>query len=243
MYAPLGEGQNPSSVLNLQRDTYFKTFPSGLFGKVIWGAVISCILTFSVFGLFLFLFTWNQTKDFSLKILAILIGLLITTILDVLISTKTQGYVWGSGGFYRSRLAFSNIQGMFYEMWNLAIGLGPVGTRIFVILINALRFLGRADTSYMAPQVNFWGWFRDLNHFSFHLDGLMHEAHRHPYIERLAVLYSVKLYNGKNFATREGSAWRLLYVMALFPWLQGYRANKPHLIDHSEHEEEMSNEE
>jgi hypothetical protein len=33
----------------------------------------------------------------------------------------------------------------------------------------------------------------------------------------------MKLKHGKNFASKTGSTWRLLFVFALFPWLRKYR--------------------
>jgi hypothetical protein len=56
-------------------------------------------------------------------------------------------------------------------------------------------------------------------------DLLLHEAHRHPYVERLGALCLLKLNRGDAFGTRGGSAWRLLYVLSLMPWLKKYRAN------------------
>jgi hypothetical protein len=49
------------------------------------------------------------------------------------------------------------------------------------------------------------------------------EAHRHPYIERLGMMYLMKLKHGDKFGKRSSSTWRLLFVFALMPWLQKYR--------------------
>ena len=54
----------------------------------------------------------------------------------------------------------------------------------------------------------------------------MHDAHRHPYMERLGVIYMLKLRHGEEFGTRSGSAWRLIMVMALMPWLRRYRLDE-----------------
>ena len=56
-------------------------------------------------------------------------------------------------------------------------------------------------------------------------DLLLHEAHRHPYLDRLAALYLLKLNLGDSFATRAGSCWRLLYVLTLMPWLKKYHVS------------------
>ena len=49
------------------------------------------------------------------------------------------------------------------------------------------------------------------------------DAHRHPWIERLGVIYLMKLKHGKEFANRAGLAWRMIFVFALMPYLKGRR--------------------
>ena len=56
----------------------------------------------------------------------------------------------------------------------------------------------------------------------FRKDILSHEAHRHPYIERLGVMYMLALrYN--DFGSYACTRWRLLFVYALLPWMRKYR--------------------
>ena len=45
----------------------------------------------------------------------------------------------------------------------------------------------------------------------------------------------MKLKHGKNFANRQGSTWRMLFVFALMPWMRRYRIQE-------EKEEEKENE-
>jgi hypothetical protein len=65
----------------------------------------------------------------------------------------------------------------------------------------------------------------ELDHYHFvHLqDVLAHEAHRHPYMELLGVIYMMKLRHGAQFGNRAGSCWRLIFVHAMLPWLQTFR--------------------
>ena len=55
--------------------------------------------------------------------------------------------------------------------------------------------------------------------------------HRHPYIERLGLMYMYKIKYGDRFAKKSGSIWRLLFVFALMPWLRKYRISNSEDID------------
>ena len=66
----------------------------------------------------------------------------------------------------------------------------------------------------------------DAYPIQFRQDLLVHDTHRHPYMERLSVLYMMKLRYGDKFGSRAGSAWRLIFVMALMPWLRRYRLDE-----------------
>ena len=57
----------------------------------------------------------------------------------------------------------------------------------------------------------------------FFKDLLIHEAHRHPYIERLAQMYLMRLRHEDSFVSEAGSAWQQLMVLAIFPWLEKQR--------------------
>ena len=60
---------------------------------------------------------------------------------------------------------------------------------------------------------------------SFKRDLLVHEAHNHPYIERIGAMYLLRLRDGKGFGCVEGTAWRSLFVCALMPWIVKHRVN------------------
>jgi hypothetical protein len=96
--------------------------------------------------------------------------------------------------------------------------------RFVKIMVVSAFYVGRLDTPLFAPGVGCFGPIvLDSHPIEFRKDLLIHEAHRHPYMERLAVIYLLKLRYGKEFGTRAGGQWRLIFVLALMPWLRRYR--------------------
>lgn len=57
-------------------------------------------------------------------------------------------------------------------------------------------------------------------------------------MERLAVIYILKLRYGEDFGTRAGGAWRLISTMALMPWLRRYRLDDGPVADGSDVDED-----
>ncbi len=96
--------------------------------------------------------------------------------------------------------------------------------RAIKLLIVVIFNLGRLDRPILAPGVGELGPVA-LDNFPniFAKDLLATDAHRHPYIERLGMMYLMKLKHGDDFAKRAGSIWRLLFVFALMPYLRKNR--------------------
>lgn len=75
----------------------------------------------------------------------------------------------------------------------------------------------------MTEDVSLAGIGLDMVPTYFLKDILMREAHRHPYMERLAQMYLLKARFPHTFVSRAGTAWRHLILLAFMPWLARYR--------------------
>lgn len=96
--------------------------------------------------------------------------------------------------------------------------------RMVKLLGVSAFYIGRLDTPFFAPGVGQIGPIAlDGHPVQFRKDLLLHDAHRHPYMERLGVIYLLKLRYGEHFGNRAGGQWRLIFVIALMPWLRRYR--------------------
>ena len=105
-------------------------------------------------------------------------------------------------------------------MVGLAVGTALVRA-VKLFLISAM-YIGRVDTPLLAPGVGL-GRIRDRLPLIFRQDILALEAHRHPYLEHFGKMYLMKLRHGDRFASRAGNCYRLVFTVALMPWLRQYR--------------------
>ena len=127
-------------------------------------------------------------------------------------------------GFYRKRPLSDNFMNVMLECWNIGLTSGIMLMRTAKLLLITACYLGRLDTPLLADGVGFIGPIAlDSYPISFRKDLLQHDAHRHPYIERLATMYMMKLRYGQDFGVRACSCWRLLFVLCLMPWMRKYR--------------------
>ena len=127
-------------------------------------------------------------------------------------------------GFYRKNPFLANITSVAYECWHLAIMGSFALIRAVKLVVVIILYLGRLDRPILADGIGDFGLVvMDYYPIIFKQDLLSLEAHRHPYIERLGMMYLMKLKHGKKFANRAGSHWRLLFVFALMPHLRKNR--------------------
>lgn len=99
--------------------------------------------------------------------------------------------------FYRKKPASANISALAFECTNFSLTVGFVALRMCKLILAAALFVGRIDTPVLADGVGRFGNFEIDNYpYIFYKDILSHEAHRHPYIELLGVMYLMKLRYG-----------------------------------------------
>jgi len=117
---------------------------------------------------------------------------------------------------------------------NFALSAGFVFVRMIKLLLVSAIYIGRVDRQFLSEGVGRLGCFELDNYPRVHTkDLLSNEAHRHPYLELLGVVYLMKLRHADGFGSSAGSAWRLLFVYSLFPWLNSYRlCARPKLMYH-----------
>eukprot|EP00594_Rhizosolenia_setigera_P004606 CAMPEP_0178953056 /NCGR_PEP_ID=MMETSP0789-20121207/8201_1 /TAXON_ID=3005 /ORGANISM="Rhizosolenia setigera, Strain CCMP 1694" /LENGTH=1011 /DNA_ID=CAMNT_0020634261 /DNA_START=593 /DNA_END=3628 /DNA_ORIENTATION=- len=193
-----------------------------LLGASVWGMLIMCIGIFLLVATLVFLLTYHVTRPYAESFAATLIGVSTTMIVKSLITLFLNKYSFV--GFYRKRPVVANISNAAFESWLLATTSGFIVMRALKLIVVVVFNLGRFDRPILAPGVGEVGPVKmDKFPSVFVQDLLSTDAHRHPYIERLGILFLMKLRHGKSFAARAGSMWRLLFVIALMPYLRSNR--------------------
>jgi len=220
-----------SGVIGSLRDPEFRRYRAApdltgvLFGAAFWGSLFASGSLFFMVGTVVFLAVYQITRPYFIQVLAQLIGILVTVGVKVIILMSLRKILFK--GFYRKSPAFANCMMVCMECWNLALTVLSMLQRLVKLMLVTGFYVGRLDTPMLAKGVGNIGPV-PLDDFpiQFRKDLLLHDAHRHPYMERLGVMYMLKLRYGDDFATRAGSAWRLIFVMALMPWLRRFRVNE-----------------
>jgi hypothetical protein len=191
-----------------------------LLGSMFWSAVYASGLAGILVGVVIFLFLWQATSTFFVNLLAILIALLCTIIIKVLISILLlrTAYV----GFYRKKVNRVNIVSLVLECIMVGFSVGTTLARAVKLVLIACLYIGRVDTPLLARGVGV-GPLMDRYPNIFRQDILALEAHRHPFVDLIGKLYLLKLRFGGRFANRAGYAYRLIFTVALLPWLRKHR--------------------
>ncbi|KAL9190376.1 hypothetical protein ACHAXT_007587 [Thalassiosira profunda] len=200
-----------------------------LFGSIFWGtlytAIISRFMTLLLWGVIL----WPDFAQVILVLFANVIGIIITMLLKwiALIGFRRKC----ARAYYRRSVALTNLVGVILESWNLGLTTSYMIFRSIKLLAAATLFIGRVDVPFLSDHACFVGPLElDAYPLMFRKDLLSHEAHRHPYLERLGLMYMMKLRHD-DFGNKAGSCWRLLFVYALCPWMRKYRNRNDSVSD------------
>jgi hypothetical protein len=180
----------------------------------------AALLFFFLIGLVIFLFIWPFSRSFMLLLTAWGLGLLITIILKMILVKycRKRNYA----GFYRTNPMGANLVALALECWFIGLGGGVLVGRLCSFLLAACFFIGRTDVPFLSREVALGGYAFDYVPVDFVKDILVHEAHRHPYFERLLAMYMMKLKSDK-FCSDAGACWRQLFVLTLMPWFMKLR--------------------
>ena len=223
-----------------------------LLGTMFWGALYAAGFVGILIGIIVFLFFYGRcvvvgrtywllldflltpfflkaTYIFFRNLLAVLIALICTITIKILISVFLLRTAYSA--FYRKEVNQVNIVSLALECIMIGFAVGTALVRaVKLVLISAL-YVGRVDTPLLAPGVGV-GPMVDKYPFIFRQDILALEAHRHPYLDLIGKLYLMKLCYGCRFADRAGYCYRLIFAVALMPWLRKYRVMaRPELGD------------
>jgi len=180
----------------------------------------AAFLYFVLFGGIIFLFLWPPTQEFMLILLAWCIGLGVTIFAKMFLTRYCRSVQYRA--FYRIRPRAAMFTSLLLECWYFGVAGSVLISRIGQFLFAAAFWVGRIDCRFLSSDVQIFGYSFDYVPIYFRKDLLLHEAHRHPYIERLAQVYLMVLRH-KRFVTTAGAAWRQLAVVAYFPWIGNRR--------------------
>jgi len=211
-----------SGFLPSLRDPRFKNYrvnhflSSFIIGSMFWSAVwLAVVLFFVTFVVICILFL-KRTRFIVWIILALLSGVVITVTIKLILLRIFSHYNFR--GFYRKYPLAHNIVTIGLECWHIQLSIVAIATRFVKCLVVIVINLGRLDRPILMDDISIDKipyWYRHLI--------LTTEAHHHPYIERLGMMYMMKLRYRDRFGKKSGAIWRLLFVFALMPWLQKYR--------------------
>jgi hypothetical protein len=196
-----------------------------LFGIAFWGIAVSVALLWITFGAVAFLLFYDASKELTRTVMISIVAFFICWLAKelALIFFRANWYK----GFYRLKPAQANIlNAVMDDCWNLGFSLMYIVARVVKIFVAMAVNLGRVDMPFLAREVTTLGP-HNLDGFPvfYHKDLLIHDAHRHPYLERLGLIYLLKFRLGPQFGSRFGSAWRIFVLSCTYAVVEKISAN------------------
>ena len=177
-------------------------------------------LFFFLIALVIYLFLWPVTQQFAFALLAWCLGIGMTVGLKYILTLFCRKASFRS--FMRVRPRAANVSNIMLETWYLGLGGGVLVARMSQFLFAAAFWIGRIDEPFLADNVEIFGYQFDYLPVNFQKDILVHEAHRHPFIERLGAMYLMRL-KYPTFGNPANAVWRQLLLVAIMPWMLKYR--------------------
>eukprot|EP00804_Cyclotella_cryptica_P012972 CCRYP_002307-RD/>CCRYP_002307-RD protein AED:0.22 eAED:0.22 QI:0/0.86/0.87/1/0.93/0.87/16/751/894 len=174
---------------------------SFIFGSMFWGCFLSNVLVLFVTFSVVSIFCLPSFLPNFLKLVSSIIGLGITIAIKQLFLLLVRSKFSGAT-FYRASPAVANCVSVLLEAWNLGISVFFVFIRMVTLVITAFIYVARVDIPFLSDSADeVGGMIIDKWPFVFRKDMLQHEAHRHPYLERIGVMYMMKLRYGDRFGS------------------------------------------
>ena len=220
-----------SGVIPTLRNKNFSSFhyevynSTKLIGSMFWSNLVASLVVGSTIGFLVFLTLWQVSVPLVQQLFALAIGVCIMILLRFLLTRwfRTSSH----RGFYRVKPFSSNIISLMKECLNMGLTVTIALSRALILFLLSEFYVGRLDTPFVANGVGDYGWIDLEPYHKWFLAAILSvEAHRHPYMESLGVMYLMKLKHIGNFNNRVGIKWRTIFVTALMPWMQKYRTNK-----------------
>ena len=172
----------------------------------------------------MFLFLWPVSSETMFLILSWCLGLGIT------IGIKTVLMMLSRKEFHqalmRKRVKASNYNALAMECWQLGVGGGTLLSRLGQFLFAAAFWIGRIDVVFLDEDVSLFGYSFDYVPINYRTELVVHEVHKHPWINRLGGMFLMRIKHGQDFSSAAGAKWRLLFTLSLFPWLARYRKKR-----------------